>query len=76
VSDPALNAKTGFVVDELVGANDDGLVAPPCACVPALGAPNRVVVFPVAPAVDCPGFVELAPSLSLKPDEGGIIPLA
>lgn len=53
VSDPALNEKKGFVVDEL-GANDDGLVAPPCACVPALGAPNRVVVFPVAPAMDCP----------------------
>jgi hypothetical protein len=54
VSDPALNEKTGFVVDKLVGANDDGLVAPPCACAPALGTPNSVVVFPVAPVVDCP----------------------
>ena len=57
MSDPALKEKKGFVVDELVGANDVGLVAPPappCACVPALGGPNRVVVFPVAPAADCP----------------------
>lgn len=53
VSD-ALNEKKGFVVGKLVGANDGGLVAPPCACVPAFGAPNRVVVLPVAPAVDCP----------------------
>jgi len=67
VSDPALNEKKGFVVDKLAGANDGGLVAPPCACVP---------VFPVAPAVDCPRFVELGSSLSLKPDEAGIIPLA
>jgi len=52
VSDPALNEKKGFVVGKLVGANEGGLVDPPCACVPALDAPNRVVVFPVAPAVD------------------------
>ena len=49
-----MNEKKGFVVDELVGANDDGLVAPSSACVPPLGAPNRVVIFPVAPAVDRP----------------------
>lgn len=53
VSDPPLNEKKGFVVDKLVGANDGGLAVPPCACVPALGAPNSVVVFPVTP-VDCP----------------------
>jgi hypothetical protein len=54
VSGPDLNEKKGFAVGKLVGANDGGLVVPPCACVPALGAPNKVVVFPVAPAVDCP----------------------
>jgi len=54
VSDPALKEIKGFAVDKLVGANDGGLVTPP-ACVPALGAPNRVVVlFPAAPAVGCP----------------------
>lgn len=54
VSGPALNEKKGFVVGKLVDANDGGLVAPPCAFVPALGAPNRVVLFPVTPTVDCP----------------------
>jgi len=54
VSDPALKEKRGFAFDELVGANGGGLVAPPCACVPAVGAPNRVAVFPVAPTVGCP----------------------
>lgn len=51
VSDPPLNENKGFVVDKFVGPNDGGLVTPPCACVPALGAPNRVVVTLVA---DCP----------------------
>ena len=54
VSDPPLNERMGFVVDKPVGANDSGLFTPTCACVPTLGAPNRVVVFPVTPAVECP----------------------
>ena len=54
MSDPALKVKPGFVVGRLVAANDGGLVVPPCACTPPLGAPNRAMEFPVAPFVDCP----------------------
>jgi hypothetical protein len=75
-SDPPLKERKGFAAGKLVGTNDGGLAAPPCACAPPLGAPNRAMEFPVVPVVDCPRFVGWVPSLALKPEEAGVIPLA